>query len=110
MDKRAVRPIELTLYNPETNEAVETFVRSFVPWGILKKALAMQQTLQAGELSEDTLDELAGLVVAVFGDRFTLEQVTEGADAGEMITVIQAVISRASQFVGGGNPTTAAGS
>lgn len=103
------KPIEITLYNPETNEPIQTFVRSFVPWAVLKQALAMQQTLQGGDLTGEDLDALAGLVVTVFGDKFSVEQATQGADAGEMIAVIKAVVSRASQFVSG-NPTTPAGS
>lgn len=107
MDKRSVRPIELTLYNPETNEPIKTYVRSYVPWGVLKQALAMREALSGGDLSADTLDELAGLVVAAFGDQFSVEQVTAGTDAGEMITVIQAILSRAAKFTGAAaeNPT-----
>lgn len=107
-----MKPIELTLYDPETNEVIQTFTRSFVPWAILKRAIRLQKSL-GGEMSEETLDELAGLVVAVFGDKFTLEQVTNGADAGEMMTVIQEIIARANNAVigkpGDGNPTLATG-
>lgn len=105
-----MKPIELTLYDPETNEVVDTYVRSFVPWAILKRAIRLQKKLGA-EMDEETLDELAGLVVAVFGDKFTMEQVTNGADAGEMMTVIQAIIARASKFMEGKveNPPPPAG-
>lgn len=104
-----LKPIELTLYNPETNEPIKTYVRSFVPWAILKRAVRMQKVLTDGEVSEEVLDELASLVVAVFGDQFTLDQASNGADAGEMATVIQTIIGRASMFVEGKpNPTPAA--
>lgn len=103
------KPIEITLYNPETNEVVKTFTRSFVPWAILKKALRLQKTIDSDEMTEDDVDELAGLVVAVFGDQFSLEQVNAGMDVGEMVTVLNAVIARATQFTPPTNPTTAAG-
>jgi hypothetical protein len=108
-----MKPIELTLYDPETNEVIQTFTRSFVPWEILKRAIRMKKIIGAGDISEDDLDELAGLVVAVFGDQFSLEQVNKGTDVSEMITVINSVIGRASQFVEGrpanGNPPPPAG-
>lgn len=103
------KPIEITLYNPETNEVVKTFTRSFVPWAILKKALRLQKTIDSEAMTEDDVDELAGLVVAVFGDQFTLDQVNTGMDVGEMVTVLNAVIARATQFTPPTNPTTAAG-
>lgn len=107
----AMTPIELTLYDPETNEALKTYSRSFIPWEILKRAIRLQKSLNIQDMSEDNVDELASLVVAVFGDQFTLEQVNKGADIGEMAAVMQAVVTRASQFVQGrsnGNPTKAA--
>ena len=108
---RVTTPIELTLYDPETNEVVQTFTRSFVPWGILKRAMRMYKRMDADDMNEEDLDELAALVVAVFGDQFTVEQVTAGADVGEMLTVVQAVLARASKFVSGKseNPTNPAG-
>jgi len=104
-----MKPIELTLYDPATNEAVKTYTRSFVPWEILKAALRLRKRFDGGEFTDEDADELAALVVAVFGDEFSNEQVNKGTDIGEMITVIQAVVTRASQFVRGGeaNPTTA---
>jgi phosphoribosylanthranilate isomerase len=105
-----MKPIELTLYDPETNEVKQTYTRSFIPWAILKKAMRMQKML-AGEMSEETVDELAALVVAVFGDQFTVAEASNGADIGEMATVIRAIISRAGSFVEGKteNPPPPAG-
>jgi hypothetical protein len=96
-----MKPIELTLYDPETSEKVKTYIRSFVPWAILKRAIRMSKSLGGGDLTEEDMDELGSLVVAVFGDQFSLEEVNNGADIGEMMTVIMEVISRASQFVAG---------
>lgn len=106
-----MRPIELTLYDPETNEVVNTYVQSYVPWGILKRALAMRDVMSGGEVDDQTLDQMAALVVAAFNDKFTFEQVSSGADAGEMFAVLQAIMARASHFTVGDreNPTPAAG-
>lgn len=105
-----MKPIELTLYDPETNEAVKTYTRSFVPWEILKSALRLNKRFDSSEFTEEDVDELAALAVAVFGYQFSVEQVNKGTDIGEMMTVIQSIVTRASQFMGknGGNPTLAA--
>jgi len=103
------KPIEIHFYDPKTDEVKATFVRSFVPWAILKKAMKLQKAVQGAEFTEEYVDELAGLVVAVFGDQFTIEDVNNGMDVGEMLTVLSEVITRAAQIVTArGNPTTAA--
>jgi hypothetical protein len=101
-----MKPIELTLYDPETNEQKETYSRSFVPWMILKRALRLSKILNKGidNFGDEDLDEIAALVVAVFGDKFTIADLDRGADTAEMMNVIQAVITRAGQFVGGEKP------
>ena len=104
-----MKPIEVTLYDPGTNEVVKTFTRSFVPWELLKRALRISKTLDAADMKEEDIDELASLVVATFGDQFTLEQASKGIDIGEMATVIMEIIGRASQFMGKNvDPTKAA--
>lgn len=109
----ATKPIELTLYDPETNEVVDTLVRSYIPWEIMKTAIRLQKVISAGDMDEDELFEsMTALVVAVFGDRVSSEQVKKGTDAGEMSTVIQEIINRASDLAipqAPGNPTKAAG-
>jgi len=41
------------------------------------------------------VDQIAGLVVEVFSDQFTLEDLDNGADVGEMLAVIQNIVARA---------------
>ena len=103
------RPVEITLYDPETNEPVKTYVRSFIPWGILKRALALQH-IEINNMTEDDFDSLTSLVVAAFGDQFSVDDLNRGADAGEMASVVMAIVHRAAVFVQGqnGNPTPAA--
>ena len=111
-----MKPIEITLYDPETNEPIRTYVRAFIPWEILKGAIRLSKSIEPGEMNDEMLDQLAALVVAAFGDQFTVEQVTRGADVEEMLTAIQAITARASKLIGGGagnpggvtNPTKAA--
>ena len=102
-------PLTLRLYDPETDEIKKEFTRSYVPWGLLKKAIRLQKLLDSDDLKEEDVDELTGLVVAAFNDQFTVEELNNGSDLGEMMSVLQNIIARASVFVEGRNPTQPAG-
>jgi hypothetical protein len=97
--------LRITLYDPETNEEKATFTRMFVPWKLLKAAVRLSQELKGNELSEADADALAGLVVEAFGNKFSIEDLNEGSDIGEMITVMNQIIGRASGAVAGNPPT-----
>ena len=95
-------PLKITLYDPETNEVKKEFSRSFVPWRILKKAIQLSKTLaniDQAEITEADVDAIAGLVVDVFGDQFTVAELNDGADLSEMMTVLQSIISKAEGMV-----------
>jgi hypothetical protein len=63
---------------------------------VLKKALRLQKSFTNPEkVGPEELDDLAALIVLAFGDRFTIEQVDNGANVNEMITVMQQIIARA---------------
>lgn len=96
-------PMQITLYDPETNEAKATFTRLFVPWKLLKAAVKLAQTLNAENLSDEDVDALAGLVVEVFGNKFSIEELNECSDITEMTAVLNMIIAKASG--GLANPT-----
>lgn len=97
--------MQITLYGPN-DEPIGTFTRSFVPWKLLKQAIRLSAKLGDGQnLNEEAIDDLAGLVVEVFGNRFTVEQLNEGADVGEMMTVLTAIVGKAAPA----NPTPPGG-
>jgi len=89
----------ITLYDKDS-EPVKTFNRGFVPWKLLKKAVRLSKSIDVDDLGEESLDELAGLVVETFGNQFTIDDLNEGADISEMITVLQTVISKARNAMG----------
>jgi hypothetical protein len=90
-------PIQITLYG-EDSEAKANFSRSFVPWRLLKAAIRLAKSLDKNDLSEEDVDALADLVVETFGRKFSVEELNDGADIGEMMTVLEAIISRAQGF------------
>ncbi len=89
-------PILLTLYD-ENNEAIEEYQRTVVPWGMLKRALKFQ-SFGDGDMTGEAFDELAGFVCELFGGKFTVQQLNDGADIAEVFAVINAVITRAQAF------------
>lgn len=96
--------LRITLYDPETGEERQTFTRNFVPWRLLKLAIQLSKSTHNTDMAEinaDMADQIASLVVDAFGGQFTLDQVNECADLGEMMTVVRAIISRAQSS----NPT-----
>jgi hypothetical protein len=91
--------LKITLYDPETNEAKATYTRTFVPWKLLKRSVRLMKKFGADfdvdSMSEDDIDELAALVVDAFGGQFTVDQLGDGADLGEMLTVMTAIMASA---------------
>ena len=101
-------PMKITLYDPETNEVKQEFTRLFVPWKLFKRALSIAKVMNKEDfgiedMDDSTVDELAGLVVAVFGNQFTIDQLDDGASISEMFTVIKAIVANVANI--SGNPT-----
>lgn len=88
----------ITLYDPETNEVVKEYTRTFVPWKLLKRAVKLSKSIgnfTAEDMSEEVIDDLAALVVDTFGNQFTADQLSDGADIGEMMTVLTGIMASA---------------
>jgi len=87
--------MKITLYDPKTDEIKGTYTRVFVPWKLLKQAVKLAKGLKPEEMDEQQVDSLAGLVVEVFGNKFSVEDLNEGADVSEMIAVLNTIVARA---------------
>lgn len=107
-------PIKLTIYNEE-HESVKELQTSLVPWGILKRAIKLAKTIKLEgknqaelleSLDDEGFDNLTGLVADLFHGKVTIEELTWGTDALEMLTVLMAVVTKAfGEFANNGNPT-----
>jgi len=86
--------LKITLYD-ENNEVKAEYTRLFIPWKLLKASIRLMKKINLDNLTEDAADELAALVVEVFGNQFTVDDLNEGADISEMLTVIMTVAARA---------------
>lgn len=110
-------PIKLTLYDADDAE-VATYERNRIPWGILKKAIALQTKVKQTDTKEEarqwwriwkkdentTTEEaqilaISQFVVELFERKFTVRQLEEGADVSEVMSVFRAVLARANQAV-----------
>jgi len=95
-------PMVIRLYDDD-NEYKE-FTRLFVPWKLLKLSvrLAKELNLDPDNMTEEDIDALSGLVVEVFGNQFSIEDVNNKADVSDMISVLHTIIAKAT---GNANPT-----
>jgi hypothetical protein len=98
-----ITPMVIHLYG-EDDELKKTFSRSFVPWKVLKMAVRLAPVLEGGTIDAEAVDALAGLVVEVFGNQFSVEELSDGADLSEMMTVLQTITAKARGGLAG-NPT-----
>ena len=79
-------PIKLTLYDTN-DEEIRTEECRVVPWGMLKKALAIGTKKD----TEQTFDGISDFVVELFKGRLTKTELEENADTGEVLAVFQTV-------------------
>ena len=89
-------PMTITLYDPETNEVKATHTRIFVPWKLLKQAVQLAKNLDPDNMTDADVDVLAGLVVETFGNKFSVDDLNNGADVSEMVAVLNTIIAKAS--------------
>lgn len=86
-------PMTIRLYDPEGE--YREFTQMIVPWGIFKIAVRISESLDPEKLTDKDIDALAGLVVTAFGNRFSIEDLNNGATIEEMMTVINMIVARA---------------
>lgn len=95
-------PLIIRLYDAE-GEHTE-FSQMIIPWGIMKMAISISENMNTEKPTAADIDSLAGLVVAVFGNRFSVEDLNRGAEVGEMLAVINNIVARAANLMMS-NPT-----
>jgi hypothetical protein len=91
-------PITLNLYDSDDN-VIKTLSRSVIPWGILKKAVRLMRKINTDNLSEQDVDEIAGLVVTIFGDKVTIDDLDKGADTSDMVATIMQIVTKAESLM-----------
>lgn len=96
--------ISITLYGLE-NEEKATYSQHFIPWKMMKEAVKLTKKAEkfddVSKIDEETLDDISNFVVALFRGKFTKEELENGAETTEVITVMTAVVAKISST----NPT-----
>jgi len=91
--------------------------RSIIPWGILERAIDLQESLSSIPVGEDgqilvsdvaqfreQIQELTEFVVYVFDDEATSEEIKRGASVHDMFALYRQIFTMVAQFK---NPTPA---
>jgi len=89
--------IELKLYDAD-NEEKAVYRQNFLPFRLLKEAFKLQQwtkeLLDPENADPAVIDSLADFVVAFFGNKFTREELMDGAEISEVMTIIAQIVSK----------------
>lgn len=92
-------PIKFTLYGPD-DEELQTYSRSIITTRFLERAIDLSEAMEKEGQTKEVLTALDQLLVDFYAERFTLDQVKDGGDMGEKITVLYAIINRAADIFG----------
>lgn len=88
--------VELKLYDSD-NEVKAVYRQGFIPFRLLKEAFKLQQWLtelsNPEEINPEVADNLGDFVVSFFGNKFTREELLDGAELGEVMTVVTQIVN-----------------
>jgi hypothetical protein len=93
-------PITLTLYG-SNDEVISEHSRAVITTRFLERAIDLSDEMEQQGQSKEVLNALDQLLVDFFGGQFTLDQVKDGGDLGEKMTVLYAMINRAAEAFAG---------
>jgi hypothetical protein len=91
-------PIQFTLYGDD-DEAIKTYSRARVPVMFAERAIELSTSITGDNLGQDQLMALYQIVVDFYGGQFTVEDLRKGADLGELISVLEAISTRAVELM-----------
>lgn len=110
-------PIKLTFYDPKTQEPVKEFEQKVITFETMISAIQLEEILSPdpqkvkrwwwqNPINEEKrqIEAVLRLVVAFFGDQFTVKELKEGADVSEVMAILRAITGRAGRIVST-NPT-----
>ena len=112
----AQAPIKIIFYDPETNEVIKEHTTHIIPTGIFTELVRLHQMvdLQHAEslqnINPETIESIQVMVVALFGNRFTLDELKNQTELGEFSSLIQNLWARVAEVMpqaaaATGNPT-----
>jgi hypothetical protein len=91
-------PIQFTLYGDD-DEAIKTYSRARVPVMFAERAIEISTSITGVSMGQEQLMALYQIVVDFYSDQFTVEDLRKCADLGELITVLEAIATRAVELM-----------
>lgn len=89
--------ITLKIYGQD-DEIVKELHRSTLRWGVLKKAIRMEAALRDENTDPmDQMDEITGLLEAVFDGQTSAEEIEAGATMEEIFACFASVVAAAQE-------------
>lgn len=87
-------PLKLTFYDPDTYDLVAEYICNFIPVRFLKLAIRLAKS--PVNINKDTLE---GLIVDLFGNQFSIDELRRGSDESDRKQVLQDIMTRAGSFM-----------
>ena len=107
-----LEPIKLTLYDSKTQTPIKEYQQKVITFEILTAAIQLQELFSEQPQNKlhwwwqkpifdekKQIQALLELVTEFFGRQFTVEQLREGADVSEVMTIIRMITGRAGRIV-----------
>jgi hypothetical protein len=91
-------PIQFTLYGDD-DEVIGTYSRARVPVMFAERAIELSKSISGDDMGQEQLMALYQIIVDFYGDKFTLDDLRKGADLGELISVLEAISTRAVELM-----------
>lgn len=97
-------PLKITLYGVN-DEIKKELTRSIVPWGILERAIDLQDEFQnidtaaLTNVSRDQIEELTNFVTFIFDDQVTADELKRGASLEDMFALYTQIFAMVSQVM-----------
>jgi hypothetical protein len=87
-------PITFTLYGPD-DAVISTHSRATITSRFLERAIDLSEAMEDTSQVREALNALDQLLVDFYGGQFTLDQIKDGGDMSEKMTVLNAILARA---------------
>lgn len=100
-------PISITFYNPDDSIKAE-YSKVRIPLGMVDIALELAERMEKNT-DKETWQAVLALLVEIFGNQFTLAELKNGADLGEIESTFKMIMVKISNTMAGSgakNPTS----
>ena len=85
-------PVRITFYNPDDSIKAE-FCKLRIPLGLVDIALDLAENMEQRS-DRETWDAVKAFIVEAFGEQFTLNELNEGADLGDILSVFNTIVAK----------------